>query len=111
MPVIKVRNGSQNSSTSSLCRSCRWAHLMKDDSGREAVFCQCIPNIKPILVKVSECSSYDNKGAPSLDDMRRTAWVLESSDNSARFGFIPYRKWRAKHPNDDLDNGPCGPAR
>ena len=83
--VNKVQGGTPQG-TESKCVTCRFAHRIEGVNLQRMVHCQWVG--KPVPFQVYTCSSYDDKRLPSLDDMRRIAWTVETRNRGA-MGFSP----------------------
>lgn len=91
--MLKVRNGTKHDGPS-LCKSCRSGTIMCSGvNNQERTYCDSISEY--IHMKVTECSSYDNKATPSKEQMMRTAWILET--NNREIGFIKASEYKKKH--------------
>lgn len=95
----------------SLCSSCTYAHHVKGAAvSEEFVICEAIYN-KPERVPfqpVVECTSYLETNKPSLWEMQKIAYILESDHRGRPIGFKPNKDFRAEHgmdKNDDLTDG------
>ena len=74
-----------------LCGSCRYATIAKTVNADFLITCSWFDNIRgPIVL----CSKYDDRRLPSLQDMQRTAWILQTDENRKLIGFVSNRKWR-----------------
>jgi len=77
---------------SGICGSCRHGSLAESAGGEFLVRCDWfgwrIPG--PMVT----CSRYDDRRVPSLVDMRRTAWILQTDDAHKAIGFVSNRQWR-----------------
>ena len=63
--------------TSSLCKTCRFAHNLKGVNMQESTTCQMM-NFRVVTFPVDTCSRYDDKRMPSLYDMEQIAWIVRS---------------------------------
>lgn len=61
-----------------LCASCRHSHIVKTISAKETHFCRIYGDRIPITEPVYYCTEYDDKRLPSVEDMRKIAWTVES---------------------------------
>lgn len=99
---VKIRNGTRSSSTD-LCRTCNRCTIIKGAAeGSEERYCHAASYDNPPRLRhlVSECSEYYNRDLPSLSDLQKTAWILETT-KGRRVGFVPYRDWRAAHRDEE----------
>lgn len=87
---VKVRGGTASSGEPSLCVSCRWATIIRGESlNNEIVSCGSLSRpSQRITFRVTSCNSYNDRSAPSLNDMQQMAWVLRT-DKKNRIGFVP----------------------
>jgi hypothetical protein len=53
--------------------------------------------------KVVDCSWYREKGAKSVSDYEKTAWILRPEKGGRKIGFTPYSKL-TKEEKDKLDD-------
>lgn len=83
-----------------LCSSCTNGVIIKTTKG---VTVHCTWLDKQMRDIVEQCSKYYDAGAPSLEAMKSTAWILDSDKRD--IGFLPNKKWRKRHPDqvDDLE--------
>lgn len=99
--ALRIINGTPSSSDPRLCDSCGDGIVMKNDAdGSERIFCR--DQRREVHLKVTKCSAYEDKSRPSLWDMRRTAWILQTDSRRQAIGFVTPRKWREKNDEDDL---------
>ena len=69
---------------------------------QELVYCNSIG--KYIHIRVVECDAYRNVCQPTLDDMKQTAFILETKGKNI-VGFTSARKWRNTHPDEEIIRG------
>lgn len=94
MVTIKVKGGTPEGSES-LCRTCRWAHIVKGFSAsQEQIRCCWLAHNPPVQFPVSQCSSYDDKRLPSKCDMEKIAWVLLTKKAGRTIGFVSAKQFR-----------------
>lgn len=105
----KVQNGTRTDGPS-LCCTCQHAQRMRGAAeSKEVVHCGYVG--RRILFNVIECSNYYRKGQPTIQDLYKTAWILETSKNPRNIGFVPYRDWREYHRDEDPNQGGCPPPQ
>ncbi|MBL8228016.1 MAG: hypothetical protein JNL98_06050 [Bryobacterales bacterium] len=98
---IKVVKGTRSISAPRLCDSCGNSVVMRGPAdGQEQVFCSEIRG--HVTMRVTECSRYEDRGKPSLWDMRSIAWVLDTDSKRQRIGFLPASEWEEKHPDEEM---------
>jgi hypothetical protein len=100
MVRIKVKDGTPEGAES-LCRTCRWAHIVKGFSvSQERVRCTRLAYNPPVPFPVSQCSSYDDKRIPSKYDMEKIAWILLTKKAGRTIGFVSAKQFRAIEGDD-----------
>jgi hypothetical protein len=100
MVTIKVKGGTPQGSES-LCRTCRWAHIVKGFSAsQEQIRCGWIKGHPSVPFPVSECSSYDDKRLPSKWDMEKIAWILLTKKAGRTIGFVSAKQFRQIEGDD-----------
>jgi len=100
MVTIKVKGGTPQGSEP-LCRTCRWAHIVKGFStSQEQIRCRALRSALPVPFPVSECSSYDDKRLPSKCDMEKIAWVLLTKKAGRTIGFVTAKQFREIEGDD-----------
>ena len=90
-PRIKVRNGTPNSD-GSLCFSCRNAIRIKTTHGGEYLRCGVLGEF--LKKRIANCSEYEDKGKPSVYELKQIAWMLETDKVRGPVGFAPPKKQR-----------------
>jgi len=63
---------------SSLCLTCRNAHVLRGQNFEHHIFCNVAVTTAEINFPVSFCSVYDDKRIPSLGEMKQIAWNIKS---------------------------------
>ncbi len=99
----KIHNGTR-SGAADLCRTCtRCTNIKGAGEGQEMRFCHATSYDKPLRLTylVAECSEYYNRDLPSLSDLQKTAWILETT-KSKKVGFVPYAEWRTRHRDEEM---------
>jgi len=100
MVTIKVKGGTPQGAES-LCRTCRWAHIVKGFSAsQEQIRCRWLSQDPFVPFPVSECSSYDDKRLPSKCDMEKIAWVLLTKKAGRTIGFVTAKQFRQIEGDD-----------
>ena len=84
---LKVQLGSVG-----LCGSCRHGTIVESATGKFTVRCDWLAAQVPD--PVASCSRFDDRRQPSLIEMRRTAWILQTDDARKAIGFVSNRQWR-----------------
>lgn len=96
---IKIHMGTGRLTGVSLCQTCEHSTAWTDARG-EHVSCSMMHKEMQPQGRVTECSSYYNKGLPSLHDMRASAWTLRTEKGGKNIGFTPPKP---RHPDlEDL---------
>jgi len=87
---VKVRGGTTKGDEPSLCVTCKWATIVRGDSLKEEIVeCASLSGSRRhIKFRVTSCSAYQDRMAPSLRDMEDMAWILRT-DKKNRIGFVP----------------------
>jgi hypothetical protein len=100
MVTIKVKDGTPEGAQS-LCRTCRWAHIVKGFGvSQEMIHCRWLAYDPPVLFSVSQCNSYDDKRIPSKADMEKIAWVLMTKKPGRTIGFVTAKQFREIEGDD-----------
>ena len=68
--------GGQPTSGRSLCYHCRYCLFIRGSNLQEDIHCHRLE--RDINYSVVECSSYDPKHNPALEQMQQIAWVVET---------------------------------
>jgi hypothetical protein len=74
-----------------LCRTCHHSIYIKGKAeGQEMLMCESIGFMlkAPLPFEAYECSSYSDKRLPSLHDMEKTAWIIQSDAINNKIGFV-----------------------
>ena len=83
----------QPDTNSSLCGSCREAHVVEFANGTRATFCNAHHSeSRAVLRPVQRCSEYQNKNTPSQWQMEKIAWTLITDKSGLKIGFTPPKK-------------------
>jgi hypothetical protein len=101
--TINVRNGTANGSQS-LCRTCRNAHIQTGFAdSEEEVRCGYFYE-QPHLVSfaVSQCTGFLDKLTPTLFEMQKIAFVIETKKRSGNIGFAS-AEIKVTRPEEDND--------
>lgn len=94
----------------SLCSSCQSSILVENQRGGLIRHCRTLERDLPHPVKT--CTAYNQKGRPSIYEMKQIAWLIEAPKTYA--GFVPPKDRRdRKKPEatwdpvtSDIDYGP-----
>jgi hypothetical protein len=98
---LKIVNATRSGTAPRLCDTCTNGVITRGVSdSEEQVFCSFMA--KPVSMRVTDCNRYTDGGKPSLWDMRRIAWVLDTSSGTQRYGFLPAAEWQEKHEDEEL---------
>lgn len=73
--VLKIIDGTPRTQTS-LCESCWHSTIINGENFEKIVHCNELG--RDIRFKVNRCNRYDDKALPSLQDLEKIAWVVES---------------------------------
>jgi len=99
--VVKVQNGTTRSNSQSLCRTCRFAHIIKGFNNEHEVRCGRVDPSLRIRYDVAECTEYEHATAPTLGRMEDTAWILMTKKTGNVIGFVNPEEWKKLNPEDD----------
>lgn len=99
MGKINIKGGTPVG-TVSLCRTCRWAHIMSGyrESEMLVVCTDLSPNIA-VPFTVSECTSYNDKNRPDWDQMEKLAIDVLPASSGKPTGFGAIRDKRSDEDN------------
>lgn len=105
--IFKIFQGTRSLNAPRLCDSCHSGLVTRGaTSTEETVYCDWAE--RTIGIRVTECNRYSDRALPSLYEMRKIAWVLETSVSRHGIGFVPARQWRKNNDEDDLIPGRPG---
>jgi hypothetical protein len=100
MVTIKIKDGTPEGGQP-LCKTCRWAHIVKGFSvSQEQIRCKSLRNHPLVPFAVNDCSSYDDKQLPSRWDMEQIAWVLLTKKTGRTIGFVTAKQFRQIEGDD-----------
>lgn len=71
-----------------LCSTCKYAHIRK--SRNNDVVIKCWRFDERIKREVVDCTDYDHKNTPYIQDMVQIAWVI-NLDKPGKIGFVHYK--------------------
>jgi hypothetical protein len=87
MGKVYVKDGTPMGSTS-LCRTCRWAHIMTGYRESEmAVFCTEVSPNFAVPFKVNTCTGYLDRNRPDWDQMEKLAIDVLPASSAKALGF------------------------
>lgn len=87
--VFKIQNATTRSDKTSLCRTCRHAHIVRGVNNQAFTRCSAIYDSPAnIAFDVAECSEYKDRTKPTLRSMEETAWMLVSNKKTRTVGFV-----------------------
>ena len=99
MDLRKVYGGTPVGNESR-CDTCTYSRLIKGYSEKERiVFCDRIYDPIVIPFPVAECSDYSDKRLPYIEDLEKTALLVEVRGRGA--GFIPSERENLQKQDDD----------
>jgi hypothetical protein len=101
-----VRDGTPNFTQTSLCRSCRNAHILEGLKAEDThVFCHSRnAGYPPMRVTwtVTKCNDHENKATPTLWDMEKIAWRFSKDTRGGRgAGFLTPKEYKTRYPDSD----------
>ena len=100
MVAIKVKGGTPQGAET-LCRTCRWAHIVRGFGvSQERIHCHWLADDPRVPFPVSQCTSYDDKRIPSRRDMEQIAWVLLTKGAGRTIGFVTPKRFREIEGHD-----------
>lgn len=82
---IKVQDGTPRSDLKSLCLTCHSASIVKGRNLEYMIYCHTFE--RDVHFPVAECSSYSDKRQPSLYEMQKVAWNVETRGRRGPAGF------------------------
>lgn len=82
---IKVQDGTPRSDIKSLCINCHNSSIVKGRNLEYMVHCHQFE--KSINFPVIECSSFSDRRQPSIHDMQKIAWNVETRGKRGAAGF------------------------
>jgi hypothetical protein len=83
---IKIHN-----SHTGICGVCRNSAIAEGRNGEFLVECDRFGTIPGAIVT---CSRFDDRRLTSLNEMRRTAWILQTDEQHKTIGFVSNKQWR-----------------
>lgn len=102
--IFKIFQGTRSQNAPRLCDSCHSGLVTRGPSANEeTVYCDWAE--KTVRMRVTECNRYTDRALPSLYEMRKIAWVLETNGNRQGIGFVSSKQWRKNNDEDDLIPG------
>jgi len=85
----------------SRCDTCSNARIIQGYAESERlVFCHATYPVTRVPFKVSECTMYDDKRLPNLEDLKEIAWQLRTKRAGSKAGFVMFS---APTKSDDGD--------
>jgi hypothetical protein len=95
MKRLKFAKGATAEHTeTSLCRGCRYATTLRGEGiSQEATYCRAMD--KMLGMRVTECSSFDDKSKPTLHMMREIAWTVTTDKKGHKIGFVSPQEAKA----------------
>ena len=98
---LKVLHGTRSSHAPRLCDTCHSGVVRRGAAeSDEHIFCTIIE--REVRTRVVECNRYDDRTKPSLWDLRKIAWVLQTDTKRQPIGFLRVRDWEKQHANEEL---------
>lgn len=90
----------------SRCETCTHARIIQGYAESEQiVFCNSLWDPIRIPFKVRQCSSYEDKRLPDVDDLEEIAWPLVSKSAGRSAGFVIASGTRATRKEQDESEG------
>jgi hypothetical protein len=91
--TVRVKGGTPRM-TDTLCRTCRFAQIIKGFSAsEEEVFCRWFYQGRRISISVFECTMYEDKRIASKVEMEEIAWFLTTRKSGRSVGFVSAAKF------------------
>ena len=86
---LKIHGWNTRSGEQQLCKTCSNAFIRKGTAhDQEVVMCEVMFEVPVrITYPIVECNKYRNANLPSLSDMNKIAWFLNSDKTTGRIGF------------------------
>lgn len=91
--VLKVQQGTTKGS-GSLCRTCRYAHVVRSVNNQQTVTCHAVNKPRTIGFDVAEWNRYMSATQPSLYEMEEIAWRLVTKQAGRPMGFVNPAEFR-----------------
>lgn len=90
---IRIKDGTPKSGGPGLCHTCDSSIIREYDDGSTVVLCafygtECY---RRVLRPVVRCNVWEEKGAKSVSDYEKSAWILRTEKGGRSIGFTPYR--------------------
>jgi hypothetical protein len=88
---IKVDRGTPLNDGESLCYTCRFSKVIKGRTlDEEIVMCEAshLSEVR-ITFKVTSCTDYVDRRAPSYGELIQKAWILQPGSRKRPAGFVP----------------------
>ena len=83
---VKIQGGTRPMEAPRLCDRCWSGVVLRGPAdSEELVFCERLE--RPITMRVTQCSRFEDRTEESLHELREIAWTIERSPENGRFGF------------------------
>jgi hypothetical protein len=98
--TVVIRSGKPQT-TESLCNSCYWAHIQRGFAeSEEVILCAFLRQAHTVPFKVSQCTDYNDKRAPSKADMEEIAWIIRTKGVNRQVGFASEMETETSEDNE-----------
>jgi hypothetical protein len=88
----------------SRCDTCSNARIIQGYAESERlVFCHATYPVTRVPFKVSECTMYDDKRLPDLNDLKEIAWQLRTKSAGSKAGFVVFSAPSKRQDDNDED--------
>ena len=110
MSLRKVYGGTPEGSESR-CDTCANARIIQGYSESERiVFCDATYPTMRVPFSVRQCSMYEDKRLPDVEDLEEIAWPLISKSAGHRAGFVLVSQAKGQSQQEDKDEPEEAPA-
>jgi hypothetical protein len=90
----------------SRCETCTHARIIQGYAESEQiVFCNSLWDPIRIPFKVRQCSSYEDKRLPDIEDLEEIAWPMTRPSSGPRAGFVVASKANSARNKEDREKG------
>lgn len=100
---LKVYGGTPPSS-GSLCRTCKYAHIIRGNNNQERHICTYQNPERLMAFEVAECNRYFNANQPALHEMEEIAWRVVTKGGGRTVGFVGPSEFQAMEDRKKREN-------
>jgi len=108
--MLKIHMGTPKG-RNSICKMCANAQNVRGLDLQETVICNAVNPSRRVTFPVETCTLFTDSRLPSLDDMRKIAWTVETR-NRGKWGFASGVQYEVtiEPPRHDGQDVPAQPA-